>query len=152
MNDAFELCAEDSWKSLGQQGDQTSQLWGRSTLNTHWKGWCWSSRILVIWWEEMTHCKSPWCWESLKAEGEEGVRGLNDWTASPMQWTWTWAKFWEMVDRDAWYAAVHGVAKSQKWLGNWTTNNNELGVPIMILLVFWCILTYVQLQKKSKVT
>ena len=46
---------------------------------------------LVIWWEEMTHCKSPWCWESLRAEREEGVRGLNDWTASPMQWTWTWA-------------------------------------------------------------
>ena len=25
-----------------------------------------------------------------------------------------------VMDRDAWYAAVHGVAKSQIWLGNWT--------------------------------
>ena len=28
---------EDSWESLGHQGDQTSQSKGKSTLNTHWK-------------------------------------------------------------------------------------------------------------------
>jgi len=31
----------------------------------------------------MTHWKSPRCWERLKAEGEEGIREKDGWTASP---------------------------------------------------------------------
>ena len=33
---------EDSWEALGQQGDLTSQSERKSTLNIHWKDWCWS--------------------------------------------------------------------------------------------------------------
>ena len=82
---------EDSWESLGQK-DQTSQYLGKSTLNTHWKDWCWiwNSSISVIWCEQLTHWKSPWCWERLRTEGEEGVRGWDGWMASLMQWAWTW--------------------------------------------------------------
>ena len=41
---------EDSWVSLGQQGDQTSQSKRKSTLNIHEKEccWIWSSNILAI--------------------------------------------------------------------------------------------------------
>ena len=34
---------EDSWESLGKQGDQSSQSERKSTLNIHWKDWYWSS-------------------------------------------------------------------------------------------------------------
>ena len=33
-----------------------------------------------------------------------------------------------VMDRDAWYAAVHGVAKSRRWLSNWTDWTEETGV------------------------
>ena len=33
----------------------------------------------------------------------------------------SWSKFQEIVDRGAWYATVHGVAKSQTWLSDWET-------------------------------
>ena len=39
--------------------------------------------------EQLTHWKSPWCWERLRAEGEQAVRGWNGWMASLMQWMWT---------------------------------------------------------------
>ena len=33
------------------------------------------------------------------------------------------SKLWEIVkNRGAWHAAVHGVAKSQRWFSDWTTN------------------------------
>ena len=57
----------------GQQGDQTSQSRRKSTLNTHWKDWCWSwsSNTLATWCEELSNWKRPWCWGRLKAWEEE---------------------------------------------------------------------------------
>ena len=63
---------EYSWESLGLQGAQKR----KSTLNIHWKDWCWSwsSNTLAIWCEELTNWKRPWCWERLKAKEEERIR------------------------------------------------------------------------------
>ena len=76
-NWCFSNCSarEDSWESLGLQRDQTSQSQRKSTLNIHWKDWCWSwsSNTLATWYEELTHWKRPQCWKRLKAI-EEGNR------------------------------------------------------------------------------
>ena len=91
----------------------------RSVLGVHWKDWYWSwnSNTLATWCEELTHWKRPWCWERLKAGGEGDDRGWDGWMASLTQWT----RVQELVmDREASSAAVHGVAKSQTQLSNWT--------------------------------
>ena len=47
---------EDSWESIGLQGDQTSQSQRKYLVwNIHWKDWCWSSNTLATWFEELTH-------------------------------------------------------------------------------------------------
>jgi len=52
---------EDSWESLGQQGDPTSPYSRKSVLNIHWKDWCWSwsSNTLATWYKELTYWKRP---------------------------------------------------------------------------------------------
>ena len=93
------VVGEDSWESLGQQGDQSSPSQRRSVLGVHWKVWCrsWNSNNLATWSNELTHLKRPWCWERLKAEGEGDDRGWNSWMASLTQWTLVW------VDSDSWW-------------------------------------------------
>ena len=52
---------EDSWESLGLQGDQTSQSWRKSILNIHWKNWywSWSSNTLATWSKSWLTGKDP---------------------------------------------------------------------------------------------
>ena len=56
---------EDSWESLGLQGDPTSPSWRRSVLGVHWKDrcWSWNSNPLATWCKELTHLKRPCCWK-----------------------------------------------------------------------------------------
>ena len=39
----------------------------------------------------LTHWKSLWYWERLKAKGNEGNRGWNGWMPSLIHWAWVWA-------------------------------------------------------------
>ena len=74
---------EDSWESLGLQGDPTSPFWRRSALGFLCKEWCWSwnSSTLATSCEALTHWKSLWCWERLGAGGEGDDRGWDGWMA-----------------------------------------------------------------------
>ena len=65
---------EDSWESLGLQGDPTTPSWRKSVLNIHWKKWCWSwnPNTLATGCEELTRWKRPWCWERLKGRRRRG--------------------------------------------------------------------------------
>ena len=49
-----------------------------------------NSNTLATWWEELTHLKSPWCWERLKVGGEGNNRRWDGWVASLTQWIWVW--------------------------------------------------------------
>ena len=44
----------------------------------------------VLWPEELTHWKRPWCWEGLGAGREGDDRGWDSWMASPTRWAWVW--------------------------------------------------------------
>ena len=115
---------EDSWESLGLQGDPTSQSRRKSVLITHWKDWCWSwnSNPLATWCEELIG-KDPGATERLKV-GEGDDRGWDVWMASPTRWTWVWVN-----SGSSWWTGKPGVLQpmgSQRVGQDWTTELNSM--------------------------
>ena len=106
---------EDSWESLGLQGDQTSQTKGN-------QAWIFTGRTDA-------EAETPILWppdaknslirkdlmlgkiEGRRGRGQQRIRWLDGLTESMNM---SISKFQELVmDREAWHASVHGFTKSQ---------------------------------------
>ena len=85
---------EDSWESLGLQGDQTNQSYRKSILNIHWNVWClnWSSNTLSTYGKNWLIGKDPdagtgWRWEE-KGSTEDEMVGWHHWlNGHGFEWT-----------------------------------------------------------------
>ena len=129
--DAFELWY---WirllRVLWQQGDQTSQSWRKSTLNIHWKDWCWTETPILGPPDAKSQLigKDPPCWGRLKTGGEGDNRGWDSWMASPTQWTWVWAS-----SGSRWWTGKPGVLWSmglQRVRHDWVTDQQQRGAQM----------------------
>ena len=96
-----------------------------NVLNVHWKDWCWNwnSNTLAIWCEELTHWEGLWCWERLKAGGEEDDRSWDGWMGSLTQWTWVWASSGSRRWTGKPDVLQSMVSQSRTWLSDWTELN-----------------------------
>ena len=57
--------------------------------------------------------KDPDAGKNWGQKGEGGDRGWDGWMASLTHWIWVWANLEIVMDRETWYAAVHGVKRVQ---------------------------------------
>ena len=81
-------------------------------------------QYFATWCEELTHWKSPWCWERLKAGGEGDDKGWDGWMASLTQWIWVWvnSRSWRWTGRSGVLQYMGTPIVGYDWMTelNWT--------------------------------
>ena len=130
---------EDSWESLGLQGDPISPSKRRSVLGVHWKDWygSWNSNTLATWCKELTHWKDPdaekdWGQEEKGTTKMRWLHGITDSMDMGL------SELRELVmNREAWCAAIHGVTKSRRWLSDWTDWTERFCHFLKFLLIYF---------------
>ena len=101
----------------------------------------WSSSALATWCEELTHWKTPWCWERLKA-GERDDRGWDGWMASPTQGTpWASSRSWWWIGKTDGLQSMGLQGVGHDWANklNWTERiyPMENSLYVFLFLISW---------------
>ena len=115
-------CAgENSWKSLGLQGDPTSPFWRRSALDFFGRNDA-KAETLVLWPPYVKSWligKDP---DAGRDWGQEEKGTIEDEMAGWHHWLNGHGFGWTLGvhTREAWRAMVHGVTESWTLLNNWT--------------------------------
>ena len=119
-------------KSVNLKGNQPWKLIGRTDAE--------AEALILCLPGAKSQLERPWCWERLSAGGEAGHRRWFDSITNSMDMNLS--KLQEIVNREAWSAAIHGVAKSHTGVSNWTTTmlnwRRQDGAGIRIQMVYCC--------------
>ena len=116
-------------KPVNPKGDQSWIFIGRTDAK---------AEAPILWPpdKELTHWKSPWCLERLKAGGEGDDRGWDDWIASLSRWTWIWAS-----SRSWWWTGKPGMLQFmglQRIEHDWATELNwRMLFSYSTNIIFW---------------
>ena len=103
---------------VNPKGNQSWIFTGRTDVEAE------TPNTLSTWCEELTHLKRTRCWERLKAGGEGDDRGWDGLDGIIDSMDLSLSKLQKLVvDREAWCAVLHGAAKSQTRLSDWTDLN-----------------------------
>ena len=146
-SEGVQYSTDEEWRaitnsSIKNETARPKQKWcsvvdeRKSTLSSHWKGWCWSSNILVTSCEELTQWKKTLeLWEILKAKGggkgQESITNSMDINLSKLR---------EIgKDRVVWHVAVHEVAKNQIQLSTEQQVIEYLPYSIQTKFISWII-------------
>ena len=114
---------EDSWESLGLQGDPNSLFWRKSVLNIQWKDWCWSrnSNYFGHLMQRADSFEKTLMLGNIEEEGDD--REWDGWMASQTQWARVWVN-----SRSWWWIGNPGVSPSmglQRVGCDWATELNS---------------------------